>query len=458
MSYLLAFGGFAALIILHEAGHFVAAKAVGMRVERFALFFPPLIFKRRRGETEYGIGAIPLGGYVKITGMNPRELRPDEIVAHVTGIGDERGVILDVPYRELAARALGRPLTLEVAGATHSARVGSSSPTGRAGDLLLREDASGAVALAEPPGDEVNRLSLRVGDSIRLLVEVPPEVAARAYFRQPVWKRIVVIVAGPAVNLVIAFVLVFGVYAVQGNPVDQTLNRVASLEVGAPAAGSLAPGDRILSVDGSGSDPTAIAKAISSHHCSGQAVPGCRATTPARITVRRRDRLLTFSLAPFYDATAKRTRLGFGFDGRTVYHQVGLAHAASLGIQELWGVTRATADAFSKIFEPSGRKQLNGVVGAYSVIQQEFSFDVGNALRVLAIISLALALFNLFPFLPLDGGHVFWALAEKVRGRAVPVAVMERASVVGFMLVLLLGYVGLSNDIHTLSNGGFHVR
>ena len=81
MSWFLAFLGFAALIILHEAGHFFAAKAVGMRVERFALFFPPLIARRKRGETEYAIGAIPLGGYVKITGMNPAEEIPPEHAA-----------------------------------------------------------------------------------------------------------------------------------------------------------------------------------------------------------------------------------------------------------------------------------------------------------------------------------------------------------------------------------------
>ena len=76
MSYFLAFAGFAALIILHEFGHFAAAKAVGMRVERFSLFFPPLIAQVRRGETEYAIGAVPLGGYVKITGMNPQRAAP----------------------------------------------------------------------------------------------------------------------------------------------------------------------------------------------------------------------------------------------------------------------------------------------------------------------------------------------------------------------------------------------
>src|SRR5919205_3875386 len=119
MSYVLAFAGFALLIILHEAGHFAAAKAVGMRVERSALFFPPLIFKKKVGETEYGVGAIPLGGYVRITGMNPHE-------------------------------------------------------------------------------------------------EIPPEHAHRAYFRQPVWKRIVVIAAGPFVNIVIAFLLLTGIVMANG--------------------------------------------------------------------------------------------------------------------------------------------------------------------------------------------------------------------------------------------------
>ena len=76
MSWFLAFAGFAALIILHEFGHFIAAKWTGMRVERFFLFFPPKIWSIKRGETEYGIGAIPLGGFVKITGMNPDDLEP----------------------------------------------------------------------------------------------------------------------------------------------------------------------------------------------------------------------------------------------------------------------------------------------------------------------------------------------------------------------------------------------
>src|ERR1700716_3201233 len=121
MNWLITILGIMALIVLHELGHFAVAKAVGMRVERFSLFFPPTIFKVRRGETEYGIGAIPAGGYVKITGMHPEEIK-----------------------------------------------------------------------------------------------DLEPEVAKRAYYNQPPWKRIAVILAGPGVNIVIAFVLFWAVL-ISGN-------------------------------------------------------------------------------------------------------------------------------------------------------------------------------------------------------------------------------------------------
>ena len=77
---------------------------------------------------------------------------------------------------------------------------------------------------------------------------------------------------------------------------------------------------------------------------------------------------------------------------------------------------------------------------------------------ILAIISLSLAIVNLFPFLPLDGGHIFWAIVEKVRGRPVPLYVMERSGVIGFLLVIGLFMIGLTNDIDRLSGEGFQVR
>jgi regulator of sigma E protease len=97
-------------------------------------------------------------------------------------------------------------------------------------------------------------------------------------------------------------------------------------------------------------------------------------------------------------------------------------------------------------------------VGTSDALQQTIKYDVAQAFVVLAIISLSLAIVNLFPFLPLDGGHIFWALAEKVRGRPIAFSVMERASVVGFLLVMALFFIGLSNDIDRLRGEGFGVR
>src|SRR4051794_41310059 len=78
MSFLLAVVGLLLLVLIHEAGHFVAAKAVGMRATKFYVGFPPALAKIRHGDTEYGLGAIPLGGYVRIVGMarpRPQDLR-----------------------------------------------------------------------------------------------------------------------------------------------------------------------------------------------------------------------------------------------------------------------------------------------------------------------------------------------------------------------------------------------
>jgi regulator of sigma E protease len=101
---------------------------------------------------------------------------------------------------------------------------------------------------------------------------------------------------------------------------------------------------------------------------------------------------------------------------------------------------------------------VSGVVGSYEVTRESFDFDTVQALLVLGIISLSLAVINLFPFLPLDGGHIFWALAEKIRGRPIPFSVIERASAIGFLLVIMLFVIGLSNDIGRLRGEGFGVR
>ncbi|HTE62442.1 MAG TPA: M50 family metallopeptidase [Solirubrobacteraceae bacterium] len=362
MSWVLAFLGFALLIILHELGHFTAAKAVGMRVERFSLFFPPLLGRVRRGETEYAIGAIPLGGYVKITGMNPAE-------------------------------------------------------------------------------------------------EIPPDVAHRAYFRQPVWKRIVVIAAGPAVNIVLALVLLTAYLLIWGTPVQTATNRVESLASGGAAANVLHVGDRVVAVDGERGDPETLKRQVATHTCAGAPVDGCRAVEPAEVTIVRDGRERAVSITPVFSAEVKRPLLGFSYGVNRTFEPIGgVGDAVTTSLDQMWFVTHTTVETIAGIFQAEKRKELSGVVGSYETTRQAITLSTDRAVFLLAIISLSLGIINLFPFLPLDGGHIFWAVAEKVRGKAIPFSVMERAGFIGFALVIGLFVIGLTNDIGRLTGEGFQVR
>jgi regulator of sigma E protease len=124
----------------------------------------------------------------------------------------------------------------------------------------------------------------------------------------------------------------------------------------------------------------------------------------------------------------------------------------------VWLVTHKTVTVFANLFDSEQRKQVSGVVGVSDVAHQAIDFGAREALVLLAIVSLSLGLINLFPFLPLDGGHIFWSLVEKLRGEPVPFRIMERAGAIGFVLVIMLFFLGLSNDIGRLTGEGFNVR
>jgi regulator of sigma E protease len=285
--------------------------------------------------------------------------------------------------------------------------------------------------------------------------DLPEEVRDRAYHAQPVWKRIVVISAGPAVNLVLAFVLLFVFYFAVG-PYE---TGVAAVEKNYPASGALQVNDRIVAVDGKRVSPDEISKRVSAHKCP-QRPPtrGCQAATPAQLTIVRNGRRRHLELTPVYDPKAKRTRIGFQYGSTEERENLSFGSALDLTADRYWFFTKATLELPKRLIDPEQRKEISGVVGSYEATRQTILNQFADVIGILALISLSLAIVNLFPFLPLDGGHIFWAIVEKIRRKPVPFAVMERAGVVGFMLVILIFLIGLSNDIDRLSGEGFQVR
>jgi regulator of sigma E protease len=132
--------------------------------------------------------------------------------------------------------------------------------------------------------------------------------------------------------------------------------------------------------------------------------------------------------------------------------------AADYAVDTMWLVTSKTVSAIARIFLPEQREQLSGPVGSSRALNEAIGFSAQEGFFVLAVISLSLGVINLFPFLPLDGGHIFWSLVEKVRGSRVPFSVIERASAVGFLLILALFAIGLSNDLGRLGDSALNPR
>jgi regulator of sigma E protease len=353
---LIAILGLAFLITVHEFGHFIMAKKLGMRVERFFVGFPPALWKRRRGETEYGIGMIPLGGFCKISGMSEEE-------------------------------------------------------------------------------------------------ELADEVLPRAYFNQPVWKRNVVIAAGPVMNILAAVLILFVFLLARGTVTPTlTLEEVVKGTPGAQAG--LVPGDTLL---------------------SGRVAPEADGQTQPFTRFQSWDDATAFFRAHPEQAVELRYRPAGGGPAETV--EVELTRNPSdqesgyLGVRSTgeadrpapwtaaWMAVKGTGDVIAKTFQGfwwlmSGRVSATGpegAVGPVGIVQvsaQAVQQDLYPVL--LAFISVNLGILNLIPILPFDGGHIFFNTLESIRGRKVSSRVMERAAAVGVVLLLTLFVFLTFNDIRRL--------
>jgi regulator of sigma E protease len=409
MSILVAILGLALLILIHEAGHFFTARAVGMRPRKFYVGFPPALLKTTRNGIEYGLGVIPFGGYVKIPGMH--RPAPSDLDVHFgPALYEEPRLLGDV---ERVKRRVAQ-------GAFEEARQA----------LATLEQALGHASLSVK--------ARRAAE--RGVAELTDALGADAYWRQRTWKRLAVIAAGPGTNLLFAIVLLAAVYML-GIPSDAS-RKVGDVIPGSPAAAAgLKADDRIIGVNRlPASDFTAIRDAI--RNSSGNVLVlsvlrngQYQELKPVRPT--KTDGVYTLG---FHPAAIR-------------YKHYNPAHAFALAAQDTWLVTKAMGTWLGHIASGSGRKDVSTPVGIVQQSSRAVQLGYREYLQVLAIISLSLALLNLLPLLPLDGGHIFFSILEGVRGRAVAREVYERVSAIGIAVVLMLFFIGLSNDVGRIGGG-----
>ena len=409
MSILVAIFGLALLILIHEMGHFFTARGVGMRPRKFYIGFPPAAVKWTRNGIEYGLGVIPFGGYVKIPGMH--RPAPSDLDVHFgPALYEEPRLLTDV---ERAKRLVAR-------GAFDEAR----AAVGTLGQALQSAKLTPKARRAADRG----------------LSELDDALGPDAYWRQRTWKRLAVIAAGPGTNLLFAIVLLATVYML-GIPSDAS-RRVQDVIPKSPAAvAGLHAGDRIVGVNRVPAyDFTDVRDAI--HNSKGKALV---------ISVVRHGRYVEL---PAVKPTKTDGVYTLGFHPAAVrYTSYSPPKAFALAAEDTWLVTKAMGTWLGHIANGSGRKDVSTPVGIVQQSSKAVQLGYREYLQVLAIISLSLALLNLLPLLPLDGGHMVFSIVEGIRGRAIQRSVYERVSAVGIALVLLLFFVGLSNDIGNIRGG-----
>ena len=405
MNIAVAIGGLAFLILIHEAGHFFVARAVRMRPRKFYIFFPPVLVRKVHNGIEYGIGAIPLGGYVKIPGMHRPAAR--DLDSQFASVLEE-------------APAIGAPVE-DVKSALEADRLDEARA--QLGDV---ERAVRRAHLSEGAQRSAKRA----------LTDLDDGLSDEAYWRAPAWKRIAVIAAGPATNLLFAVAMLAVLFAV-GVPVGatRTVEQVAP-DTPAEAMGLLA-GDEVIAVAGT---PAESFEDVST------AIRGSDGE-PITLTVTRDGETIVLGPA---SAELSDGRFRLGFVPGLRYESSGAGGSITSAFDRTGEVTVLIGESLGRIVSGGNRDDLATPIGIVRASSQVADQDYRAFLEILALISLSLALLNLLPLLPLDGGHILFSILERVRRRAIPREAYERASAVGIALVLLLFVIGLSNDIGRL--------
>jgi regulator of sigma E protease len=402
VSILIAILGLGFLILIHECGHFFASLAVGLRPRRFYVGLPPAIVKRKRNDIEYGVGAIPVGGFVTIPGMHrpiphDAERRLSRAVSEVPSLSG--------PYDRIR-RGLGAPDPHEALPAVEEFEEG----------LRGQKISADALASAE-----------------KGITELKDALGPDAYWKAATWRRLVAIFAGPGANIVLAIVLMSILFMTTAG---KATSEVSAVQNDSPASKmGLRQGDHFVTIAG--------------RPATGSSIPDLIAGSdgkPITVTVLRDGKVVRLGpVAPERVGDAYRLGIILGAEPLPPLEAVRKSFATT------WLVTVEIGKSLARLAVGQGREDISSPIGITQVSSDAVERGTTNYLWVLALVSLSLALLNLLPLLPLDGGHILFALLEGARGRIVRREVYERVSVVGLAVVLLLFFIGITNDIGRLS-------
>jgi len=416
------------LVFITEMGHYLAARHVGVRVESFSIGFPPRVWSKRIGETEYMVSAIPLGGYVRLFGQNTMDEDPSDPRNYASKTILQRLYILVAgPLANLLLALLFMPLVYWM---------GTPAPAYLNEIPEIRSVQAGS--LAESMGLEGGELILKVNGQ-------------ETFSWQAVNDQISAI--PPGENLVLEYeragriqqaqVPIREFYQAGGagwNPVIPPV--VGNLVSGAPAErAGLASGDRILRINETLiGDWTDISKTVQDLH------PDGIAPQPLTVAVDRGGESWEFELTPYQDSDSGRLLIGMSMGMVVQSHSLG--EAIVKGSDRLVSMVVSTFTFIGQMLSGNGSvDELGGPVRIGMVIGEAAESGWTNLFFMVAVISLQLGIFNLLPIPALDGGHILMLAMEKVKGSPLSVAMRERTQMIGFSVLIMLMLFVTYNDL-----------
>ncbi len=462
------------LIIIHELGHFLMAKQLGVRVIRFSIGYPPKLWGVRRGETEYAIGATPLGGYVRMLGDEVgEEPKAEEVEAYLHEItldlvesARQRGVALPTGKPEQKLESIARRLSsIGLDAGAADARLALTKSNTAAADAapVLQPEPSSAEFQLKPEQElliaEIQQKG-SAADAFKTLVANPPAAliqsfTQRAFPTQRLWKRVLIVLAGPVANVLFGPILLL-VVLMYGVPV--LLPVVGQVKPGLPAdRAGLMTGDRIVSLNGD-RVATWVDFSTSVKATGGKPLKLEIERTLSSGAVERK----TLTIQPtreeqksVYGTPVAAWIIGVMPRGDDTIRRLGPIQAAGEAVTSSVQLMGELVVGIASIVSGATpvREALGGPIMIAQMAGREAHRGFASVAMFTVMLSLELGLINLLPVPLLDGGHLLFFAFEGVRGEPLEVRTREMALQVGlFLLVALMAFV-IFNDISRIVQG-----
>ncbi|MCZ6646181.1 MAG: RIP metalloprotease RseP [SAR324 cluster bacterium] len=413
------------LVFVHESGHALAARHVGVKVQQFSIGFPPRIFGKTIGETEFVFSWIPLGGYVKLFGQNIDDEDPSDPRNYASKTILQRFYILVAgPVANLLLALALMPVVF---------MLGVETPAYRYGPAHIVGTVAGSPAeqAGFQPGDRI----VAVGEAqTASWIMVFNEAAKQALAEDTVifhTER-----GGRNVSVAVPSKPISRGKSLGWKPlIPPVVGGFVASDFPAWMAG-LESGDLITAVDG---EPVTRWSQISRFIQKGEG-------REMLFSLRRGNQSLSLPITPRYNEDSQSWLIGISLASTKIRH--GLFESVRKGTARLWEITSTTFLFLGKLLTGQGSMDaLGGPVKIGVVVGEAVKSGAANLIFLMAFISLQLGIFNLLPIPALDGGHIFMLGLEKLKGRPLSPAVRERAQMIGFSLLILLILIVTYNDI-----------